>query len=210
VFTVGEVNAADTFPFARFTLTGPAESVGAGPELVTRRFTVNLLTHDHIGGSSPLSTNTVHVYVTPSCSTPAGTVHDPGVEPDIDGELTTCPLTPSLPVVKRNWYLGPVPDPADPVFGSVSVGVRVDTIELLAGATPELLTDPGVSVVNEPLLPVVRIAPYLSWMYAIQLYDVLAANAPRGTWIYGDDVAYPESQVGVDGEPPVVFHTRKR
>jgi hypothetical protein len=45
VATVGEVNDAATFPFAKFTLTGPAESVGAGPALVIRKLTVKWLTH---------------------------------------------------------------------------------------------------------------------------------------------------------------------
>jgi hypothetical protein len=40
VDTIGEVNDAETFPFAKFTVTGPAESVGAGPGLVTRILTL--------------------------------------------------------------------------------------------------------------------------------------------------------------------------
>ena len=62
VLTVGDAKASAAFPFARFTVTGPTVSTGAGPPTPRRRFTVKRpIQSCRQAVSTPSSVSTVQV-----------------------------------------------------------------------------------------------------------------------------------------------------
>ena len=100
VATVGEVNRTPAFPLARFTVTGPTCSTGAGPDSASRRLMVSLLAHVTGDAVTVPFVCTAHVYAPPSRRAPVGTVQDGAA---CQPEDTTVPAVPSAPVAIRNW-----------------------------------------------------------------------------------------------------------
>src|SRR6476469_10622794 len=98
---VGAACEVMTFPLARFTVTVPRPSNGAGPLSPTRWSTRKCPTWCCVTIETPLDVLACHVYATPSCNTPDGTVH---VGPDWQPDSTTTPDLPSLPVATRKQY----------------------------------------------------------------------------------------------------------
>ena len=67
VDTIGEGKLRFTFPFAKFTVTGPAESVGAGPLVPIRWLTEKwVIQLGSTAPSNPSSVITLTVYAPPS------------------------------------------------------------------------------------------------------------------------------------------------
>ena len=132
--TMGEVKDAATLPLARFTVTGPAVSVGAGPGEPTRSETITRLggiVHELPYWSC---TTSAQVYEPPSRSVPEGTCQD--TSPLASGvnasDWASCPEMPSRPDATRIAYVSACP--AWPVaIGVDSVGVVEATIEESAG-----------------------------------------------------------------------------
>jgi hypothetical protein len=127
VETVGEEKDRFTLPLARFTVTGPAVSVGDGPEAPMRKFTVKWLTQDgSVYWSIPSLVNTASEYAPPSWRNPVGGLHNTG--PEVGAlnhpEVVIAPDFPSRPVDRRNWYFTGSPLTSTTV-GAENFGVRV-------------------------------------------------------------------------------------
>src|SRR5688572_3026740 len=120
VGTVGEENERLALPFARFTVNGPAVSVGDGPGPPIRMLIVNRFAH--FGPDSPYESRvfTPHVYAPPSWRTPAGTVH---VVAACHGDHAIPPVFASAPVAIVNRYSGVCPN-WFVAGGADSVGVK--------------------------------------------------------------------------------------
>ena len=58
---VGELVVTVALPFARFTVTGPAASVGLGPASPVRRSVLRLFAHEFWSRSVPSPTHTVQL-----------------------------------------------------------------------------------------------------------------------------------------------------
>ena len=137
VETVGEAKLRFTLPFARFTVTGPALSIGAGPAVPMRWLTEKGFTQlGSIALSIPSLVRTASVYAPPSWTVPAGGLQVIGPLPVgvSQPEVVTSPDLPSLPVASRNWYRTASPLESVTV-GAENVGVRVVMTEPRAGYT---------------------------------------------------------------------------
>jgi hypothetical protein len=122
----------------------------------------------HVQRESPVVT--VHVYGTPSRSTPAGTVHDIGPLAGAVNhpEDTTCPDAPSAPVATFTQYLTVSPS-ASVTVGHVNVGVNAPNTVPVAGVVNDGCGGAVFVTVNDlTQLGTVLFAEMKSYVYTCQ------------------------------------------